>query len=528
MKKFLSLLLVMLLAVTPVLSIAEEAQTPDRVLLNMQEDESLFSEIVKNGRRAEYTVTVGALDIDKLLPMLMDGEDVPEEDQAEARKTFDAINELLAILKVEAYTQDDGMGLTFSMNGNEILTTAFSTNEEEILLQSNLLGDTPVLLRKAEVEKTLERVIQLILQAQGLSEKAIAESLEEMQEMLEELSTSLTTSLSGGKDLMTLDVTAVAELLSGWEARLTPVDMTEVPTDCDTPAYAKSIVLTENDAREMLNTLHTFLKDNEALANYINLELNGAVFNVSGEGNDSLEDLLEEAAELEIGEGKVLVTLFFNENNEIVKAVIKPEEDVTELTFTRKTAEENTLYSIRMEQPSEETVTEAGSIRKTVGNLFSVDLLVSDAQIKMNMLISDADGVSVEGVLDVTQETSETSYHTNVKTEIKMTQQVSEDYSWTMGYGWTVDLLETVEGSDAQRKMTFGMDIMGLENIITLSIEGKTCDPQPPMSSEGALELNAASDDELKLWFAGVMNNVSTIAFTVLLSLPQSLLEMMY
>ncbi len=234
MKKFLSLMLAMLMLVLPTLSLAETG---------------FVDQATANGRRAETTITIHDLNT-QLLTML----GAPAE-------TLTLVTDVLNVVALSSYTQEGEAGLSLNMQNTPVLTLNFAAEGETVLLGSNLLGNKAVALTgKEQVKATLERLLTAYRDELGVTEADIQQVLSAFDAEID------TTQVTEALDMVNeLDFSPFTALAISWAGKIKAESVTEQPNDCDAADTVTTLTLTAEDASQLMAALVEFIDKNPSI-----------------------------------------------------------------------------------------------------------------------------------------------------------------------------------------------------------------------------------------------------------------------
>ncbi len=240
MKKLLSLILAMMLLFTLSLS-------------SLAEDSLGFvDQAVKNGRRAESTVTIGGLNT-MLLTMLF-GVD---------SETLTMVQDTLNALSFTGYTQGNEVGFAVNMQNTAVANIAVGQADGGLLIGSKLLGDAPVILKadEAQLRRSAERILMRYAESLGLDPADIPAIVE----MITLDPAAVNAAAESAAALGEIDLTAFDGLIAEYKALIVSEPVTAQPADCDAADTLHSLTISPEQAKKLTPALIAFVDANPVM-----------------------------------------------------------------------------------------------------------------------------------------------------------------------------------------------------------------------------------------------------------------------
>lgn len=259
MEKLLSLLLAAMLLILPAASFAETdlgviggADGPTEIVLSA---DSLTAEALAAGRRVTTNMTFTEF------TGLETGDAMTDA----------AIADLFAALGLVVAQQGDEVEMAVQFSGQDALTLGFAEVGEDLYLKSNLIGGT-VVVKAQELEPLVNRLIDMLVLMEGITEEDAASLREEVSSMMDAYASAFESGMNSAlteEDLENLNMTAIEQLVSFAQSKAEPVTEIVVPRMCDPAVSGEKAVLTNEDMAAACKYLYQFLLDNPKLLNYL-------------------------------------------------------------------------------------------------------------------------------------------------------------------------------------------------------------------------------------------------------------------
>lgn len=273
MKKLLALVLAMMLAV-PVLALAEDitdigeditpiggADVPTDILVaeEMLPAQTPAEQALAAGRRVTTTASITEVS----------GVDSGDE------KMDDAMEKLMEMLAVSFAQQGDEVDFALQINGTDALTLGGTVNGSDIYIESNLIGGA-VVVGQDELEGLIDRLLAMMVKLELMTEEDVdmlRSELESMGAMYAQSAESSMDAMLTLEDVQNFDYTALENLLTLIEEKITPVEEIVVPRMCDPAVSGEKAVLTNADMVAGMKCVYQFIQDNPKLMNYLGYNL---------------------------------------------------------------------------------------------------------------------------------------------------------------------------------------------------------------------------------------------------------------
>ena len=312
MKKFLSVLLALMLAVLPAMSMADS--------LN-----DWLAQAFQAGRcvHMESSMVPGTLPMD--------------EDTAKV------IADLLNAIETKADLQKDGLGFALRLSGEDALTFQMEMKDEDVYVKSNLLGDDAVVIGSGEVGHIAAMVVNWAEKNNLVTAEQAAAAREGLQKLAENMSANI--------DLSDLDPSALMGWVMGLTQSVSPIDASTAPEGADPADTAMEIRLTKEQLQSLADALVTTISSSKGLT--------GAIANATGKDSQEMlsgiSDQIKAAFE---GMTEDVVIDVYTAGEDLCAFTaslamnVKDEEEgsekavATDVVMTRSTAAEGITYHI--------------------------------------------------------------------------------------------------------------------------------------------------------------------------------------
>lgn len=480
MKKFLSVMLAMLMLALPVMSLADETAN----LLELQ-------------KAVQTTITFADAN---LLPLVQD-------EQAAA-----ILNDLINAMGLRFSCQQSAadvmqMDGALMLSGSDALSFDALINTNGIYLASNMLGKDSVGLGYQQLIDMLEaQKSQLV--AQGVSEAEFDESIARIQQMQ---SGAFASSMDVDFDLDDMKMPTFMAVLENLVSKAQVIDATSAPEGCDTPAGGVTITLTGEELAEVGRAFMTDFGATSFGGSY--LDAIEATLNASGEEAMSLEDILNQLPAV-YPEG-ITMNLYMNGEGELVAAVvtakIQAEEEVLDqnTTVLRKTENSKEICSVNT------TVASAGDMVNVL-----VTVTEEDDNVAFDCTVSNAEQVGVKVYGTVVEKNENDAEHMTVDVSVAVPLEGPE-------FGLRV-LVDAIKADDVTG--TVQVKVLPLNGDVPyLAVNGKIelVDMLPAVNTEGAVEILTMTEDEINAWGEGLTTNAQMELVKIIQLLPTSVLSLL-
>lgn len=265
MKKLLSLMLALMMLAMPAL--AEESgviggadsATEITVASNVVMPGDLTEKALAAGRRVTSTVSITEVS----------GIDTGDP------TTDAALTDLFNALGLSVAQQGDEFDMSLKISGKDALNLGVAMSGEDVYVKSNLIGGS-VVVGKQEVEGLIDRLVEMMIMLQDLSEEEAADFRDQIAQMkqyyLDSLEVSMASALTE-EDLKNLNMASVDAFIAFAESKTVPVEEIVVPRMCDPAVSGEKAVLTNADMVQAMKYFYQFILDNPKLMNYLGGQL---------------------------------------------------------------------------------------------------------------------------------------------------------------------------------------------------------------------------------------------------------------
>ncbi len=182
-----------------------------------------------------------------------------------------AINDMIAALGINTYSQGDESGMALTISDAEVLNFAAALSGKDLYLKSNLLG-TALVVNSGEVEGLFSRLLDMFVMMQAMTAddaeeiKAVFDgALSAFGPLYEQMNASMLTEA----DLLAMDYSALVNVLGGIVENTKPVEAIVIPGNCDPAAAGFVMTMTNEDAIAVCKAIIQVLKDNPRLMTFV-------------------------------------------------------------------------------------------------------------------------------------------------------------------------------------------------------------------------------------------------------------------
>lgn len=582
MKKFVALLLAVLMVALPIVSFAE--------------DTSLVEEAIAAGRKATTTIS---------LNQLFNDEELVGQESAEL------ISTLLNALSLVITEQKDGGSLTLTVTSpvdeealpqptDEVATAEApvqtaepktadlsfaygSTDAGDSYLTSSLLGNQKLVVSDDEIipfAKKLVNAAQLLgmLDAETAAQVQAQIDAADLEDVKKQLEGAFTQTES-----INIDDAALKAFMEKWMDSMTVAPVEGQPKNCD---HAVSVI-TVDVSSEMLQDYYKFMMQSMS---FLPAEVADAVMeqvaNISGSARmyvDSQGDVVcmtVTAEELQTvyvdkdGEEMDLETV------ELLKQYLTEEEMVgrfekvqtkltSEMEITRLTRDHDVAYSLNVEvkqgdetigtmtgsliiednghalakldmtAPSENPEEEPEVISVTVDVQTVSTETTEDTTVKVDVVVPahgpEATVNTTSVTVNVQTARTETTEDTMVKVDVVVTEETAEEKD-VINVNALCNVNAVKDGVDVTENASFVMTIDVNENgeehhakLIDISATTVTGEPDAPVADTACVHPAVMTDNEFLTWIGGLVGTLQMNLMTFVQTLPEEVLaEMMY
>ena len=489
-KKLLAVLLSILMLVMPMASLAESSVWDDPA-------------------RTETTVTLHDMNAAVL----------GELDES----TVNAITDLLAALSLTSYQQGNERGLSVNLSGKSVLAASIleSADDSNVTYATSSLFDGTIAVNSNDMENIGNKYLRAVMKMNGMSDEEIDAEFAKQQETLDVAVADVTPDFNAvleagaafasmsGEDLLAeleqADLSQLQALLStDNQAQLEAV--TEQPDDCDPAAqYAKTTVPVD-EMNQALGVLLETLHSVPSVGAYMDAFV--------AYGGTSWDELLAQVKEIQPYAGDAVGEVWLTEDNQIVRfaATLLVDNDGEEpmpisFVLARKTVDDVATW-LGTFKTVDDTVLTLGftgdAANFTAELTFYMDGTETGAQSKFILQGKNID--TDNSALDL---------------EIQVT---NDDEITSFGFALTVT--KTMDGAQGVCTANLVPRFMGVD-IVTFTVEKRTCDAQTAMDVTDVRDLGAMTDEEFQTWFVRVLGQVQNLPMTLMMNLPDSVLTLL-
>lgn len=494
-----------------------------------------------------------------------------------------AIGELMDSIIFRAAEQGDEASYVVSIGQTDVLTFDLANTADEYFVRSNLLG-SPIAFKADEVSGILSRLLDTMVQY-GMLDESTAVALEQSLASLGQESTATAFNM---EDLLTMDYSALTSALSTLNGQIEIVADPTVPGNCDPAVVGEKISVTNEQMVQICKAYIQLLRDNPELMSLV-AQMTGTMteeqaaamaemyaVDISSFQSMTLESVLAQVeAELDstpILDGTFDVYACMDENGVPVyftvtmpiytaSASLEGEETTASVEVeadasTEIVASPSADMIAELEADGTTTVLSLEYYRQTVAegvshvvNLFAdeesitIDALVKDNTAHIVFTAPDAEPVvldltwtdsTVSAILTVTDVTiafdgayvyTDAAY----KLDGTLTFTNASDFA---GERIAVDFhsdyaLNGVDFDGTFKTSITIEDLFDTDSKLAIAMEGtaRTTDPIESVVTADALRPADMDDATFTQWFATVLNALNGWTGTLLMSLPESLLN---
>lgn len=512
MKKILATMLALMMLMMPASGLAETTVNDD-----------VFATALAAGRRVTFDVTLSDVATD------FSGE--PAIDQV--------ICDVLNALKITGYVQGDEMYFSIGMTQEsgavaDLLTVGAATSGEDVYLLSNLIGGT-IVVGNDEVQPLLERLIDMLVTMDAMTEREAAEIKAGMAELFAGMNAEMPAAVGlDAIDIAELDMSAilaVAEVIMG---KVTVGEMDVLPKNCDTPASMISVTLTPEEMKSLIASVFQFVKDNPALAEAIANEISfdetiaPQFSGVSGEPVDFMgfiDMLLAELTEAELYQGDTTMKIWLDEAGEPVAISIVAPVEGGEMTLNhnRLTTNDAVLNSFVFAFP---------------GGDVSVDVVEKGSEVSMNFAVAENGETRIAVKADYTDRSAENLNAFDLVMDMTITDvTLTSSYAYNdasysnsdevdevnIGIRSTSDTV--IDGIDFTTNGSMTVAVDGKE-YLTINITVKSEEAGASIMTGDVVRPAELSDADFANWFVGAFSALYAWAQNALFAMPSSLINL--
>ncbi|MGN0795151.1 MAG: hypothetical protein ACI4MG_11870 [Aristaeellaceae bacterium] len=513
MKKFLAMLLAVLMMALPFAGLAEEdlsAQLSAELNAMLAEMKAQYEALpatdytqkaLDAGRRIDSTVS-----LDWLAEGLTGDAD-----------TDATIAELIDSLSLTAYQQGDEIYYALGLKQADgtvanLLTFGYASEGDEHFLTTNLLGSSTIAVKVDDLQPVAERLLDMLALA-GMLEQSdvddIKASLPEMKEMLASYADMMTAEMAMlSADLFSMNYDAMIDVTLILAAKAQPVEDFVQPKNCDAAVAAVRFELNGEDMAAIMKSVVKFIQDNPSLRDYFDKYISYANSMMVSDEPMTFDALMDEMmAEMEAEaielEESLVYTIAVNEAGMPVYGVMTL-DDATVMTYTCLTMNDGPHY----------TVVFGSEEKNGTLEIFATE---SDAAISL------AFAENGECVMSIDMVITSRSAENPVAFDLVITFDAP-----SAGMNLVVKASEdvTLNGVDFTQKEAVTITLNGMD-LLAIIAETNTADPGASIKDGNVVRPAQLSDAEFANWFVECYNGLTTWAFSLMMALPASVQNMM-
>lgn len=488
MKKFLSLMLAVMLLALPVASLAE---------FNFD----------LLGQQKAMTFSMKFADANFAALAEAAGEKVEEDEAAVVAIVNDLIN-AIGITGYEQQASADSMQLGYSLtlNGNDALNFQVLLQKDGIYAASNLLGQDTVMITPDQMDAVLESAKAELI-AQGGTGAELDEAFAPMKEMLENPGEMFSFNMKTN-DLGTMKLTNFLAAFEKIAEKAETADASTAPAGSDKAESAITLKLSKDDITTLLQA---FMDDFEATnygATYVKaMNQNLAFFDKSATPDNVLK------ASTDLMKDDMVVTLYTGADGNVVSATVKAAL-LEDLNSNDMVDLDMVILNNKVDDQQKVTVTAtATEDDEKVDILFEL-AMADDNNGTFSCTVTEDDTlVKVNGTIQTTADKK-------VTMDIKLDVTDDDD---KFGLGFLVTVAETDSSLDMQIKL---MSLDGATTYLSILMNYALTDMMPALNTADAVQPLAMSEEEMTAWTTSLQSNMQMELVKMIQYLPTSVLQM--
>lgn len=502
MKKFLAMLLTLVMLALPVLGLAESPA-------------EMLESAVNAGRPLHASLQLSSGTIPGL----------DAESAAIINDLIDAIGFTLDQQEGDAPQFD----FALQLSGTDVLTLAAATQGEETYVKSNLLGDATVAFNAAEGKVILDRLMELAVEAGMFTQDDVAAVKQAIEEASAQMSTQMQMS---NMDVEDMDLTGLIAVVTELAAKAKVEAVTAQPKNCDTAATVLSISLTGEDIAKVYDAVFEMLKSNEAfMAGMSSMELT-----MDGEAVTP-EEMMEKAPAairevMAMIQGEVPLSIYLNEAGEPVygtaSMTMKAEDEngaaqtlTMDVNYARLTVNEGITH----------TATLNGSEENGTGVAMTFNMLQSPAHSTANLAVDSVEGGVNTPVIQVAVDLEKEYGETEAEEEMEFAVTITDsDSGEEIGFRFEMESsAEKYSDVDVMYEAELELYIMDQEEeVFTIKVNEVTGTATDSIVAADAVRPGAMTDDEFTAFLnEDVMMALQNALVVAVQNLPASILQLM-
>lgn len=486
MKKFLSLMLAVLLLALPVASLAE-----------------IDVDLLEQQKAMTFSLTLADANIKALAEAT--GETVDEDEAA----VIAMVNDLINAIGLTGYVQQPAadkvqVGYSLTLSGNDALNIHALLQKDGIYATSNLLGQDTVLITPDQLDAVMESAKAELI-AQGGTGAEIDEAVTALKEMLENPAQMLQ---SNTNDLDSLELTKSLAAFEKIAEKAEKADASTAPAGSDPAESAITLKLSKDDIATLLQA---FMDDFEATdlgAAYVKALNQGLA---SSDEKATLDDALKLSTDLM--KDDMVVTLYTGANGDVVSATVKAalleevdSDDVVDMDMV--------ILNHKVDDQQKVTVTVAATEGdEKVDVLFELNMADKDNGAFNCTVTEDDTLMKVNGTIQTTADKK-------VTVDVKLDVTDDDD---KFGMGFLVISQETEDSIDVQVKLT---SIDGATTYLSILLNYALADMMPAVNTADAVQPLTMSEEEMTAWTTSLQSTMQLELMKLIQYLPESVLMM--
>lgn len=538
MKKLLTLLLAVLMLAMPLTGLAEAGiiggADGETAIFTTTDNLTLSDLGLMTGVTFNYSQAIkDALDAGRRVEIDIALSDWPSGVTGE-EQVDQIINDVLDCLKFQVNQQGDEWTFALNMTGNDVLTLGGAVLGDDIYFNSNLLGGT-IVFTMDEVVPVINRLLDMFVVAEMITAEEAEEIKAQLPMIIDMVKAELESAMSNpleNVDLSTLDLTALVDAIAPLANNVAVSEVTMQPRNCDPATTVATLTVSPEEFKAIVKAFLLFLKNNPAITDAIMAQsgMNNAVFTTAMEEEEvDFNAVLDEAmADLEnetLLAGDMVGSVYLGEDGMPVCVTLTMPTVSTEYEYS---SDDNGSYDVT---ESSTTVNVALTYaRLTTNNAVnhSVTMEADNIALTGNLVnepnrlyLSMAGSEDGEEMMFVSLDQSFTQTETNVDGVTTICFK-AEDVDLRLE-GPSNYVLDGVNFSGTDKMDLYVNDV----KFLTMTMNVACTDPGASIINSSVVRPAELDDSEFANWFVGVFNGIQSWPFTLIQSLPESVLELM-
>lgn len=490
MKKFLSMLLALMMLTVPMLSMAEANQ---------------------EGVQKATTIEI-ALSNANLAELA--------GDEPMGQAINDLINAIGMTLTVQRNSEASAqVGFSLNLSGAAVLTMDAMLEEKNLAIMSNLLGDDVIVMTEDELLAVLEDNKESIISEGTMTEADYDDLVKQIKNVFSGDYQPFTQGITDANAQLTeADFSKTLEAMQAVleSAKVEEGELTEQPEGCDEAQAVMTIILDSEDLKKVISAMWEDYSANEYFGAYLQVMEQSMALMDEGDQVSLAQTMQQALDETTIDEA--VYTVYTDAEGEIVRLegamIFVAGDDACKLNLTivRNTTESVPTYSatIGMAEDDDDVVTIRFDVTEVAENSYVVNgsIAAEDTEVKMYFAMAEAE--------------NDTATHVDVK----FTMEVVEDGASEGGFALQVAADAAKEGNDAQ----VVVDILPLESetpYLTVTVTAREAEAKAALRTEDAVHLLSMSEEELEAWSEGVTSTMQIVMIGAIQHLPESVLNLL-